>query len=96
MIRVDEIRIDTDEGRFVLYLDGEPYDIHAVALELEAQVRRELRPYAIEAEHALAFDEGAECENAADELGEGYEPTDPKSDGYFDRLATLHDSRGGK
>ena len=53
--RIDEHRdgriaiiVDTDEGD-KLYID-----IHAVALDFEASVRANLRPYALEAEHARA------------------------------------------
>ena len=54
-IRVDEVNdghialiIDTDEGD-KLYVD-----IHAIALDFYASVQRDLRPYALEAEHARA------------------------------------------
>jgi len=53
--RIDEHRdgriaiiVDTDEGD-KLYVD-----IHSVALDFYASVQRDLRPYALEAEHARA------------------------------------------
>lgn len=56
---IDEIRIDTDEGRFVLHLTGVEgdryaFDIHAVAAELLRAVRVEINPWYQEALDAKA------------------------------------------
>jgi hypothetical protein len=56
-LTADSISIDTDEGRFVLIVDTEElgklrFDFHSIALEFEEEVRKELRPYALEAHHA--------------------------------------------
>jgi hypothetical protein len=59
MIRAEKIRVDTDEGRYVLLIDtdeGEKLavDIHDDVLDFYASVRAEIRPYVIESDHARA------------------------------------------
>lgn len=57
-ITAEDAGIDTDEGRFIIRVwdatTGDEYviDIHSFALEFEQSVHKELRPYALEAEHA--------------------------------------------
>ena len=85
-LTADSITVDEDEGRYQLVIVSDELgtirvDVHRVALELEEQVRRELRPYALEAEHALAS-----YHADIDGLDDGYEPTDPKSNGYRERM----------
>ena len=82
----DSIKIDTDEGRFVMIVDDEmkgliTYDIHAIALELEAQVRRELRPYALEAEYARMTMPPSYPDDDT-----GYALDDPKHPTYYERM----------
>jgi hypothetical protein len=95
MITADSIKIDTDEGRFIMVVDyigsAQPltFDIHDIALEVEAEVRRELRPYALEAEYAratmpsLVTNRPVDIEDA---IEAGYALDDPKSPGYHDRV----------
>lgn len=92
--RVSDIRIDTNEGRFILVMDGQVFDIHDVALELESEVRREIRPYALEAEHARQAVARGETldEYLGRDTDEGYEPTDPKHPMYHALVSELTDS----
>ena len=58
-LNADSIRIDTDEGQFLLVIDTEEFgtlrvNFHSCALEFEDEVRKQLRPYALEAVHARA------------------------------------------
>lgn len=92
--RADSVKIDTDEGRFVLILDTDyqgrvTIDIHDIALEVEATVRRELRPYALEAEHARATMPQYVTNrpmSVEDAIEDGYALDDPKSPGYYERM----------
>lgn len=52
-----DIRVQEDEGRFVLLIDSDDedtiiVDIHRIALKFYEEVQRELRPWFLEAEHA--------------------------------------------
>jgi len=56
-LTASSIRIDEDEGRFVLLIDSDEEDtitvnIHSIALDFYQDVQRELRPWFLEAEHA--------------------------------------------
>lgn len=92
MNHADSVRIETDEGRIVMIVehdDGtDTYDIHAIALEVEAEMRRELGPWAQEA--ALAR------RTMPDSLEDGYDRGDPKHPDWHDTLAGIYDSREGK
>jgi len=82
-LTADNIKIDTDEGRFLLVISTEEIgtvtvDFHSLALEFEDEVRRELRPYALEAAHARA--------TMPTDDGDGYALDDPKSPGYYERM----------
>lgn len=54
--RADEVKVDTDEGRFVLLITTEDddlsIDIHDDVLAFYQRVREEIGPYAAEAENA--------------------------------------------
>ena len=57
MIYADSIRVDTDEGRYILAVTTESgnsieIDIHGCVLDFYASVRAEIRPYVIESDHA--------------------------------------------
>lgn len=90
MEHVDSIRIDSDEGGFTLELDGVIYDIHAVALELHAQVVAQIGPYAREAELARA------TMPPSYEPGDAYSVDDPKHPDWHDAMADMWDSRRNK
>jgi hypothetical protein len=84
-LTADNIRIDTDEGRFILVIDTEEIgtlrvNFHNIALEFEDEVRRELRPYALEAYHARA------TKPASYDEGDGYDLDDPKHPTYYERM----------
>jgi hypothetical protein len=76
-LTADSIKIDTDEGRFILIIETEEFgklrvDFHRVALEFEDEVRRELRPYALEAHHArTAVEAGVTLADYLDEWKHG-------------------------
>lgn len=100
--RIDEhqdgrvaIIVDTDEGD-KLYVD-----IHDCALDFYASVQADLRPYALEAEHArAAVGAGVSLEaytaipqpvtnrpvDIEDAIEAGYALDDPKSPGYHERM----------
>jgi len=91
-LNADSIKIDTDEGRFLLVIETEEFgtlrvNFHACALEFEDEVRRELRPYALEAASARA------TMPASYDTADGYELDDPKHPTWHDRMATIHDNR---
>ena len=94
MRHIDGIKIDTDEGRYVLVIDDEQkglitYDIHDHVLQFYAAVQTEIRPYVLEAESAR---------ETADRISEylapwrpsdkdtGYELDDPKHPTFFERM----------
>ena len=84
-LTADSIKIDTDEGRFILVIDTEEFgklrvDFHRVALEFEDEVRKELRPYALEAHHARA------TMVSAYDASEAYDLDDPKHPTYYERM----------
>ena len=86
MIQVDSIRIDDDEGRFVLEVvtidgDSHRYDIHAHVVEFYDAVRVGMGPYVAEYEHARATMPGP-----VDEYDDGYALDDPKSEGWYERM----------
>lgn len=111
-LTADQIKIDDDEGRFILVISTEEIgnvtvDFHACALAFEDEVRKELRPYALEAGDArAAVARGTSLADyiATDEHGRksldsepwldpdelhaesGYDPDDPKSPGYYERM----------
>lgn len=95
MITADTITIDNDEGRITLVVttdDGAvlTFDIHGIALEFYATVKRDLGPYVHEADQArAAVARGESLEQylgGVDDDADGYSPDDPKSPGYFDRM----------
>lgn len=93
MRHAESLKIDTDEGSFVLEVETDDavirYDIHHLALEFEAEVRRELRPYALEAEHARATMPELVTSrpvSVEDAIEAGYALDDPKSPGYYERM----------
>ena len=58
-LTADAVRMDDDEGKIAIIVDTDEGDkvyinIHSVALEFYASVQANLRPYALEAEHARA------------------------------------------
>jgi hypothetical protein len=84
-LTADSIKIDTDEGRFILVIDTEEIgtlrvNFHRVALEFEDEERKELRPYALEAVHARAT-----MPSSYDE-GDGYDLDDPKHPTFYERM----------
>lgn len=92
-LTADNIKIDTDEGRFILIIDTEEIgtlrvDFHRVALEFEDEVRRELRPYALEAYHARSLPQPVTTPivSVEDAIAAGYALDDPKSPGYYERM----------
>ena len=91
-LTADNIRIDDDEGRFVLVVSTEEIgtvrvDFHACALEFEDEVRKQLRPYALEAADAARTYRPEYLDSGyRDELGNGYAPDDPKHPTYFERM----------
>jgi len=97
-LNADSIRIDTDEGQFLLVIDTEEFgtlrvNFHACALEFEDEVRKELRPYALEAASARATMPSSYPEpvlsrpiSVEDAIEAGYALDDPKSPGYYDRM----------
>ena len=93
--RAETVKIDDDDGRFLLVVTTEhgdrfAFDIHAIALEVEAEVRRELRPYALEAQHARA------TMPPSYDAAEAYALDDPKHPTYHDRMSSIYDDRRGK
>ena len=90
----DAARIDDNEGRIAIIVDTDEgdklyIDIHAVALDFEASVRANLRPYALEAEHARATMPELVTSrpiSVEDAVEAGYALDDPKSPGYHDRM----------
>jgi len=91
-LHADSIKIDTDEGRFELVVETEEagtlrFDFHHIALEFEDEVRRELRPYALEATLARATMTGTR------DQAEGYELDDPKHPGFHDLMSGISDNR---
>jgi hypothetical protein len=102
-VTADSMRIDDDEGRFLLVIETDEgdrieVDFHSVALEFEAEARKALRPYALEAEHARQS--VARGETLAEYLGhpegEAYSTDDPKHPLYHGLMSTLYDNRKGK
>jgi hypothetical protein len=94
-VTADSMKIDDDEGRFLLVIETDEgdtiqVDFHGIALEFEAEVRKELRPYALEAEHARA------TMPPSYEPGEAYSTDDPKHPNWHDAMADLWDNREGK
>ena len=95
-LTADNIRIDTDEGRFILIIDTEEIgtlrvNFHNIALEFEDEVRRELRPYALEAQHAReAVQNGVSLNeyltDVPDDDGDGYDLDDPKHPTWRERM----------
>lgn len=82
-LTADNIRIDDDEGRFILVVSTEEagtltVDFHGCALEFEDEVRKQLRPYALEAVHARA--------TMPTDDGDGYGLSDPKHPTYYERM----------
>ena len=91
MIHADSIKIDTDEGRYVLLIEDSSFDgphsfdIHDVVLDFYASVQKEIRPYVLEAESArrsLPVD-GADL---GVEFQSGYALDDPKHPTYHERM----------
>ncbi len=93
-LHADSIKIDTDEGRFELVVETEEagtlrIDFHGLALAFEDEVRRELRPYALEAVLSrrtmpeLVTNRPVSVEDA---IEAGYALDDPKSPGYYERM----------
>jgi len=97
-LTADNIKIDNDEGRFILIISTEEIgnltvEFHSIALEFEDEVRRELRPYALEAWHAkrdvaLGVPQYVTTPivSVEDAIEAGYALDDPKSPGYYDRM----------
>lgn len=98
MIRVSNITVDDDEGRYVLHIVGDDgeilwVDIHGVVLDFYASVQREIRPYVLEAEAArTAVATGTPMHvylgtaAPADEQADGYELNDPKHPTFYERM----------
>jgi hypothetical protein len=87
------VKIDEDEGRFVLVVEDDEIgrvriDIHDVALALEDEVRRELRPYALEAAEARRAVAGGRtlAQYLGQNDGDGYALDDPKHPTYYERM----------
>lgn len=82
----DSITIDTDEKGWELVIDTHELgplrvNIHGVALDLEEQVRKTLRPYALEAYEARYTMPASD-----DEQADGYDLDDPKHPTYYERM----------
>jgi hypothetical protein len=85
MITADSITFDEDEGRIVMIVttdDGAVlrFDIHAVALDFYAEVRREIGPWAHEAEMARA------TMPPSYDSADAYALDDPKHPTYYERM----------
>jgi len=94
-LTADNIKIDDDEGRFILVISTEEIgnitvDFHACALEFEDEVRKQLRPYALEAADARrAVAAGVSLKSyvgAAEDDDCGYALDDPKHPTYYERM----------
>jgi hypothetical protein len=93
MIHAESLKIDTDEGRYMLLVETDDclhrFDIHGLVLDFYDEVRRELLPYVVEAEAArvtvpqLVTNRPVSVEDA---IEAGYALDDPKSPGYHDRM----------
>jgi len=87
-LTADNIKIDDDEGRFILVISTEEagtltVDFHACALQFEDEVRKQLRPYALEAASAWRSEYlSGQPEPQAD----GYDLSDPKHPTYYERM----------
>jgi hypothetical protein len=110
MITADNISFDSDEGRFTMIVQGDEgdtiiVDIHNVALDFYAQVRREMDDYVADAESARkAVASGmsradyldspqpvrSRPVSVEDAIEAGYALDDPKSPGYHDRMVGDH------
>lgn len=96
MIRVHDVSIDIDEQGFELVLDTDSgefrVNIQMVALKLHDLVRREIGPYAAEAEQARAdiatgtFSVRAEILELITDQDSGYALDDPKHPTYYERM----------
>lgn len=95
MITADTITIDNDEGRTLLVITTEEgatlrFDIHSIALDFYATVKRELGPYVHEAESArAAVARGESLEEytaGVDEQADAYALDDPKHPTWHDRM----------
>lgn len=102
-VTADTMKIDDDEGRFLLVIETDEGDrievnFHSIALEFEAEVRKELRPYALEAEHARSSVARGEtlAEYLGGDPGDAYGTDDPKHPLYHGLMSTLYDNRKGK
>jgi hypothetical protein len=93
--RADSVYVDTDEGRYQLHIhtdEGEYLivDIHADAIKFYENVRREIGPWAHEAESARqAVKRGVTLDEYVGRVhddGEGYDLDDPKHPTFYERM----------
>lgn len=92
-LTAETVTLDDDEGRFTIVIDDDEGRQHSFLIhhvDLDAfynQVKGRLGPYLNERDRArVAF----LCD--PDESG-GYDISDPKSEGYHDRMSAIHDNR---
>ena len=85
MIRANDIQVDEDEGRFCLVVHTDDtthrFDIHSIALEFYAEVRKQIRPYVIESDEARAS-----MPTVVRTGDTGYALDDPKHPTYHERM----------
>ncbi len=97
MIRADRITVGEDEGHYTLDIETDEgdrlrVDIHGVVLKFYDDVRREIGPYAYEADMARrdiatgTFSVRAEMLGAIADQDTGYALDDPKHPTYHDRM----------
>lgn len=104
-LTASRIRIDEDEGHIVLLIDSDEedtitVDIHGIAVEFHDDVRREIGPWAHEAEDARqAVAAGVPLKvytkvvSVEDAIEDGYALDDPKHPQYHSTHADLWDAR---
>lgn len=91
--KIDGVLIDPDENGFHLILSGEEREYnftldHTAALALSTAVAAELSPWIRELQAMSRIPPVP-----VGELSDAYEPDDPKSEGYHDRMSAIWDDR---
>lgn len=95
-MHADSLKIEADERGFVLIVQTDTYEdplvinIHACAVELYDQVRREIRPYVLEMEHARI------TMPPSYDPADAYDTDDPKHPMFHETMVGMWDSRPGK
>jgi hypothetical protein len=97
--KIDGVLIDPDENGFHLILSGEDREYNftldaSAAQQLVTAVAVEISPWI--QEMRKNNEEYASSRHGPVGASGGYEPTDPKSEGFHDRMSEVWDSREGK